>query len=238
MTSSYAFGLRFYASHTQRCSYLPDRQSVSAFADPREPMTTSLYAVLADHGFRRSGEYVYRPHCPSCQQCVAARIPVERFAPNRNQRRNIQRNADLEIVRRNDRFCAEHFELYDRYLDARHPDGEMANPSIEDYRRFLTASWSETHFVEFRLEEQLLGVAVVDQLPQGLSAVYTFFDPQARARSLGRYAILWQIEESRRAGLPYVYLGYWIKNCRKMSYKDEYRPLELLLEGSWRSVEA
>jgi arginyl-tRNA--protein-N-Asp/Glu arginylyltransferase len=236
MTEAYAFGLRFYASHTQRCSYLPERESVSAFADPREAMSTHLYGMLAVHGFRRSGEYVYRPHCPSCQACIPARIPVARFRGNRNQRRNLRRNRDLTIVRRDDGFRREHFDLYHRYLDARHPEGEMANPTPEDYRRFLTSGWSDTHFVEFRLDNHLVAVTVIDRLPQGLSAVYTFFSPEHATRSLGRYAILWQIQEAMRLKLPYVYLGYWIEGCRKMDYKLEFQPLEGLIGGEWREL--
>lgn len=234
MTQAYAFGLRFYASHTQRCSYLPQRESVSAFADPREAMTTNLYGMLAVHGFRRSGEYVYRPHCPCCQACVPARIPVVRFRGNRNQRRNLRRNEDLTILRRDDQFRQEHFDLYYRYLDARHPEGEMANPTPEDYRRFLTSGWSDTQFVEFRLKKRLLAVTVIDRLPEGLSAVYTFYTPEHGTRSLGRYAILWQIQEAQRLGLPYVYLGYWIDGCTKMGYKLEYQPLEGLIDGEWQ----
>jgi arginyl-tRNA--protein-N-Asp/Glu arginylyltransferase len=236
MTEAYAFGLRFYASHTQRCSYLPERESVSAFADPREAMSTHLYGMLAVHGFRRSGEYVYRPHCPSCRACIPARIPVARFRGNRNQRRNQRRNRDLTVLRRDDGFRREHFDLYYRYLDARHPEGEMANPTPEDYRRFLTSGWSDTHFVEFRLDNHLVAVTVIDRLPQGLSAVYTFFAPEHAARSLGRYAILWQIQEASRLKLPYVYLGYWIEGCRKMDYKFEYQPLEGLIDGVWREL--
>jgi arginine-tRNA-protein transferase len=201
-------------------------------------MNSPLYGMLAVHGFRRSGEYVYRPHCPTCRACIPARIPVQRFRGNRNQRRTARRNAELTVLRRDDSFRKEHFDLYYRYLDARHPEGEMANPSPEDFRRFLTSGWSDTQFVEFRHDNRLAAVTVVDRLPDALSAVYTFFAPEHASRSLGRYAILWQIQEALRLGLPYVYLGYWIDGCRKMAYKREYQPLEGLIDGEWRELPA
>ena len=231
-----ATALHFYASPSQPCSYLPQQVSVSAFADPADPITTLTYSTLIDHGFRRSGQHVYRPHCPSCSDCVAVRIPAARFMPNKNQRRNFKRNEDLTVNILPSGFRAEHFELYKTYMNSRHRDGEMANPEQDDYSRFLMCNWCNTRFIEFRLNKRLVAVAVIDLLPQGFSSVYTFFSPEHNQRSLGRYAILWQINECQRRQLRYVYLGFWIKDCQKMSYKTEYQPLEGLVDERWRRV--
>jgi arginyl-tRNA--protein-N-Asp/Glu arginylyltransferase len=208
-------------------------RAVTLFADPKTSMDRRLYSELSDLGFRRSGNYVYRPHCGSCQACVAIRIPVERFTPNRQQLRVWKKNQDINVQWCDARFREEHYALYERYINARHADGDMYPPSVEQYASFLTSDWSKTSFIEFRLHEKLLAVAVCDELEGGLSAVYTFYDPEYEKRSLGTYAVLWQIEESRRRQLPSLYLGYWIRDCQKMSYKIAFRPIELLINGEW-----
>ena len=204
------------------------------FADPRIRLTPRTYAWLSARGFRRSGVHVYRPHCVSCNACVAVRVAVDEFRPKRIQRRTLAGNADLGMIERPAEFRDEHFELYGRYLAARHPDSQMEASNAEAYMNFLVAEWCPTAFFEFRAAGQLLAVAVTDVLNDGLSAVYTFFDPDATHRSLGRYAILSQIEQARRLGLPRVYLGYWIRDCRQMNYKDEYAPLEYFRGGRWQ----
>jgi arginyl-tRNA--protein-N-Asp/Glu arginylyltransferase len=229
--------LELYLSAPHPCNYLPGRQTVNLVADPRITMHTALYSALIEEGFRRSGGFAYRPHCPGCNACVPVRIPVDRFRPRRAQRRILRRNQDVSVRCRPPRFDAEHFDLYARYLAARHPGGGMDDPSPEDYLRFLTAPAIDTCFYEMRAGERLLGVAVADVLRTGLSAVYTFFDPELADRSPGVYAVLWQIEQARRLDLPYVYLGYWIKDCDKMSYKDQYRPLEGFRNGRWQMLE-
>ncbi len=226
--------LAFYASKPHTCGYLPGRETVNLFTDPGAPMNMAIYGRLVDFGFRRSGSHVYRPRCPACQACVPLRIPVDAFRPNRNQRRCLQHNAELRIIPRRAVFDDEHFALYRRYLASRHAGGGMDNPRPDQYLSFLTSPWAETLFVEYRHEERLLAVSVLDVLEQGLSAVYTFFDPEQGQRSLGRLAVLWAIEESRRRSLGWLYLGYWIGASPKMRYKQEYRPLELLLDGRWR----
>ncbi len=225
-----------YASPPERCNYLPERVSVSVFVDPRLPMSKELYGRLINHGFRRTGRHVYRPNCPDCSACISTRITVSNFKPNRSQRRNFSLNQDLTVIARPPIFVQKHFELYRRYQNSRHPGGGMDNPDPESYRSFLTCAWLETQFIEFRLGERIVSVAVVDTLPQGLSAVYTFFDPELSLRGLGTYAILWQIEEARRRGLDYVYLGYWIAHNQKMSYKVKFQPIQGLIKGKWRSI--
>lgn len=228
--------LKFYATQPHACSYLEQEHAVTLFLDPHEQIDEQTYGRLSELGFRRSGEHLYRPHCPQCKACVPARIPVEAFAPNRQQLRICKRNQDLRVSSSTPRLDNEIYDLYSRYITVRHADGDMYPPSREQFESFLVSSNPFCEFNEFRLEGRLLAVAVTDRLPNGLSAVYTFFDPQESRRSLGRYAILWQIEEARRACLPAVYLGYWIRNCRKMSYKTEYRPLEMLVSQRWIRV--
>ncbi|WP_217698025.1 arginyltransferase [Thioalkalivibrio denitrificans] len=228
--------LHFYITPPEPCPYLPDRQMMSVFADPRAEMDTGVYGQLAQAGFRRSGRHVYRHQCPGCNACVAVRVPVERFRPNRAQRRVWRRNKDLTV------HCApaapreEHFDLYRRYVDTRHAGGGMDNPSPREYWRFISSEWSDTDLVEFRAGDRLVCVAVCDRLPDGLSAVYTYFDPEESGRSPGTHAILWQIAEARRLGLPHVYLGYWIAESPKMAYKADFRPAEGLRDGIWDTL--
>lgn len=229
--------LGFYASPPHECSYLEDREAATLFVDPYAPMSKRIYSVLAEIGFRRSGPYVYRPRCPGCSACQSARIPAAEFQPNRSQRRTWNRNRDIEATVRDDSFREEHFELYRRYTSRRHTGGGMDVDSPEQYRNFLTSPWSDTAFVEFRAGGRLLGVSVTDGLDKGLSAVYTFFDPDEHKRGLGVFAILWQVEEARRIGLDWLYLGYWIKECPKMAYKANFYPLEVYIGGQWRRLD-
>ncbi len=196
-------------------------------------MDSATYSALAEIGFRRSGSHVYAPHCPHCQACVPARLPVSVFQPNRKQRRTRNTRLKLSITITEPLFREEQFALYQRYLSARHIGGGMDDPSPEKYLTFLTSNWSQTEFVEFRYNHQLVAVAVQDVLNQGLSCVYTFFDPDFADLSLGHYALLWQVDEAQRRNLTWLFLGYWIEDCQKMSYKQEYRPIELLHKGHW-----
>ena len=225
--------LKFYATQPHACSYLPDEQATTLFLDPSQPMDVQVYADLSEMGFRRSGDHLYRPHCLKCDACTPARIPVARFLPNRQQKRIFKRNADLQVQAVKPAFSEENFDLYQRYIEQRHADGDMYPPNREQFSTFLVRDLPFSRFYEFRLNGRLLAVAVTDVLPNGLSAVYTFYDPNEEHRSLGRFAILWQIAETARLGLHAVYLGYWIKNCRKMNYKTQYRPIELFVNQHW-----
>lgn len=218
------------------CSYLPGRISSSLFLDPRRKLDSEAYAHFMRLGFRRSGEFIYRPHCGECRACVPVRIPVARFRPSRGQRRVWRRNAGLTVRAHPPVFSAEHFALYARYQAHRHAGGGMDDPDPEKYLHFLAAGRIDTVFHEIRLDGRLLAVAVVDHLPDSLSAVYTFYDPDEKARGLGIYAVLWQVEEARRRGLPYVYLGYWIRESPKMAYKANYAPLEAYLDNRWDTL--
>lgn len=230
--------LGFYLTPQHACSYLPGRRARTVFADPLAAPDRRTQTVLAAHGFRRSGRYLYRPACPGCMACVPARIPVADFSPNRSQRRTLKRNADVELHVLPAEFRAEHFALYDRYQRSRHPEGAMLADDPATYLDFFLSEWSDTRFFEFRAGERLLALAVVDRLDDALSAVYTFYEPAEPARSLGTLAILRQIEEARRLGLRWLYLGYWIAGCRKMHYKANFHPLELYRDGAWRRHES
>lgn len=225
--------LAFYLTPPHGCGYLPERLATTLFADPTHPMDRRLYSVLSQSGFRRSGGHVYRPHCVDCRACVPVRVPVRRFQPRRSQRRTWRSNRDLRVRRRALAFDPEHFALYRRYLERRHPGGGMDKTSPGQYVEFLNAPWADTLSYEFRAGTELLAIAVVDVLVNGLSAVYTFFDPDCERRSLGTYAILWQIAEARRLGLDWLYLGYWIEESPKMRYKRDYQPQEHFRNGEW-----
>lgn len=200
-------------------------------------MNTATYSSLAEVGFRRSGSHVYTPHCPHCHACVPARLPVEHFQPNRNQRRTQNRAKDFSIEITQPEFRDEAFALYLKYISSRHSGGGMDDTSPERYLEFLCSDWSQTEFVEFRHQDQLVAIAAQDVLTRGLSSVYTFFDPEFSIISLGRYALLWQISEAQRRKLPYLFLGYWINECQKMIYKQEYRPIELFINGQWQQFD-
>lgn len=229
--------LHFYASSPEPCGYLPHRKSISAFANPYMDMDLETYNELIQFGFRRSGGYLYRPHCPNCNKCISLRIPVAQYQLSRNDKRTLRKNSDLSVNLINGKYLEEHFELYQLYINSRHQGGSMENPSRTDYHRFLICDWTDTIFIEFRLGKKLLAVAVTDSTDTGYSAVYTFFDTEETARSLGHFAILKQIELCKEHGLPYLYLGYWIKDCDKMRYKSRYRPAEGFVNDMWQNIE-
>ena len=225
--------IRLFATHPHSCSYLEDQEATTIFVDPAANVDIPLYSRLSEIGFRRSGSHLYRPHCGSCRACIPARIPVASFQPNRRQRRCWQRNSDLQVAEIDTIDSAEHYQLYERYINERHSDGDMYPPSKAQFDAFLTREWGATRYFEFRLEDRLLGVAVCDHIDSALSAVYTYFDPDETRRSLGVFGILMQIYQAQELGLEYLYLGYWIKKCAKMNYKTQYRPLELFIDQQW-----
>ncbi|MBK1672816.1 arginyltransferase [Ectothiorhodospira shaposhnikovii] len=228
--------LIFFATAPDSCPYMKGGKMVSLFADPGGPMNAAVYGELLHHGFRRSGNHVYRHQCPQCRACIPYRIPVSRFKPDRSQRRTATLNRDLAVRIREASYDPEHFALYATYVNHRHKGGGMDNPTEESYRGFVTSQWCCTWLVEFRDGDRLLGVAVIDRVPDALSAVYTFFDPEFHHRGLGTLAVLWQIQRAREEGLSFVYLGYWNARSPKMAYKHRFQPGEGLVNGIWRSV--
>lgn len=228
--------LVFFATPPHDCSYLPDREATTMFVDPRAQVDKRLYSQLTTLGFRRSGSHYYRPHCESCNACIPVRLNVPKFQPDRSQRRVWKKNKDLTFRLGAACFQERYYQLYASYIQARHHDGDMYPPSREQFTSFLVEGANQSEFLEMWRDDQLIALAVLDVLDDGLSAIYTLFDPDEEARSLGTLAILWQIEEAQRRHLPYLYLGYWIRECRKMNYKTRFQPLESLIDGQWRQL--
>ncbi|MGZ5620172.1 MAG: arginyltransferase [Methylobacter sp.] len=215
------------------CSYLEGEQAQTAFISPSFTLNTAVYSHLIAHGFRRSGDDVYRPQCARCSQCVPVRLPVTQFKPNRSQKRCLHKNRQTTAIIKPAAFEQVHYDLYLRYQNQRHADGSMANSSPDEYIKFLSSSWCNTQFVEFFCDGELAAVAIVDRLYNALSAVYTFFDPKFSNNSLGVYAVLWQIQHAQKLGLEWLYLGFWIADCQKMNYKDQYQPLQGFIDQQW-----
>lgn len=224
---------QFFVTPSHACSYLDNREATTLFLDPRETISASGYQLLSENGFRRSGGHLYRPHCKLCSACMATRIPVMDFAPKRRQRRTLNRNQDLVISLERADYTPSVYALYERYIEARHHDGDMYPPSADQFRSFLLSQWADTFFLCSYLGTELVAVAVTDRQPRGLSAIYTFFEPELESRSLGAYSILQQIKLCERWAVPYLYLGYWIRDSAKMRYKLDYRPVEVLTNGRW-----
>ena len=225
--------LSLYLTTEHSCGYFADRNSANIVPDPKIQISKDLYSLLVNKGFRRSGNFVYRPHCPDCQACLPCRIKIIDFQANRNQRRCLKKNRDLITRITLATYTDEYFDLYSRYLNARHHDSSMANPQVDDFKQFLLCDWKQTLFIESRLNERLISVTVADYLIDGLSAVYTFFDPEEDKRSLGTHAILQQIWFTQVYQLPYVYLGYWIKGHPKMDYKNNFQGLQTYQQNQW-----
>lgn len=225
--------VQFFLTPKHPCSYLNRNSAQTLFFDPRQVVTPDIYQALTDQGFRRSGSHLYRPHCGSCQACIPTRLPVAQFKPRRSQRKVMRRNQDLHVRIEEAAFSRRHFHLYERYISLRHADGDMYPASEDQYRSFLLSPWSNSLFVSLYDRDRLLSVAVTDKQPRGLSAIYTFFEPLEERRSLGVFSILKQIELCQDWDIPHLYLGYWIKDCEKMSYKTQYRPAELYINNGW-----
>lgn len=225
--------ITLYQTAPHPCSYRKEQEASTVFVDPQTSITRQTLTYLSERGFRRSGEYIYLPHCAHCSACISTRVPVKAFRANRSQRRVWRKNQDIQIKQTQPRYTQEIYQLYENYINGRHADGDMYPATKDQFNSFLVNSSSHSCFFEMRCADQLVAVAVTDILENALSAVYTFFDPALSQRSLGVFSVLAQIEQTREKNLPYLYLGYWVKQCSKMNYKIRYRPIELLIDDQW-----
>jgi len=226
--------IRLYATPPHQCSYLNDKTATTVFVDPDATLDIDSYQRLSEYGFRRSGAHFYRPNCDECNACISVRIPVKEFIPSRSQKRCLKRNQDLHVNVVPHLSIERHYSLYQRYIDDRHRDGDMYPASKEQFSSFLANAHTTSCFYEFGdTDNNVVAVAVTDELSDHLSAVYTFYDPELDSRSIGVFCILFQIQRAKDLNHDYLYLGYWVQNCRKMNYKTDYQPLEFLNESGW-----
>jgi len=234
--------LQFYATAPYPCSYLPGKTARSQVATPSHLINADLYSELVNAGFRRSGLYTYRPYCDECNACTATRIPVKHFSPNRSQKRSWKKHAGLDVRVLNLGYQEEHYQLYQHYQHERHAGGDIDQDDQDQYMQFLLQSRVNSRIVEFRdgphdsHPGRLRMVSMIDILDQGISSVYTFFDTSNASASYGSFSILWQIAQALELGLPYLYLGYYIEQSEKMSYKVKFQPIEGLIDDHWQPI--
>jgi leucyl-tRNA---protein transferase len=226
----------FHKTRHYPCSYLPSKLARSRVAIADGASDSGIYAQLIKQGYRRSGSFIYRPDCDKCHACIPVRIIVDQFRPNRTQRRVWKQHQYLRSTQHPLYFDPEHLDLYQRYQKRRHSGGAMDHDGREQYCNFLLKSNVDSFLITFHEEKQLRMVSIVDQLPDGFSSVYTFFDPDITGSSYGTFNILWQIAQCRIKHLPYLYLGYWIADNQKMRYKINFQPLQSLLNGQWEYI--
>lgn len=227
--------LQAYITPEHDCPYLPNMQAKTVFLSPEIQPNPTIYSLLIDQGFRRSGDHIYRPNCDDCQACIPVRVSCNSFTPSKQQKRCFKKGQRFSCSSQPAKFSQQHYQLFERYISERHHDGDMYPTSEKQFKEFVLCDWLNTQFLNFYepTTGQLIACCVYDQLATGLSAIYTFFDPDFSKFSPGRLAVLTLIERCKSKKLSYVYLGFWIKDCQKMSYKGEYRPIECFNNDRW-----
>lgn len=230
--------LRFFITPEHDCSYIENTKAITLFVDPLAQIDTPLYSNLTAVGFRRSGQHIYRPRCVNCNACIPVRVLIKEFILNKNHQRITRKNKSIIWSVHQPKVTDEYFAVYEKYINSRHSDGDMYPASIDQFESFLVNGREEAIFFEMRDQTKLLGVAVADRILNDLSAIYTFFDPDYEKQSLGTFAILKLIEECREQNGTHLYLGYWIKESRKMSYKMNFKPLQKLVDNLWIRAES
>lgn len=231
--------LPVFITESHPCSYLDDQLARTAFVDPSVPITRSLASALNIQGFRRSGRYLYKTSCDNCSACQPLRVDINTFTPNRSQKRNWKKNSDIQTQIKTSSELDEsnnqaYYELYERYICTRHDEGDMFPPNQDQFENFIGQLYSFSKLIEFAIDNKIIMVALCDELEDGYSAIYTFFDPSYSNRGLGVYSVLWQIDHCQRLGLPYLYMGFWIEECDKMNYKSNYKPNEIFHTDKWQ----
>ncbi|MRX26701.1 arginyltransferase [Kangiella sp. HZ709] len=230
--------IKLYAGPEHACGYLEEQNSVSVFADPTIEFDNTIYSALSRLGFRRSGNHVYRPQCPSCNACWAYRVLVSQLKLSKSHRRILKANLELKIKLAPPEATAEDYELYEKYISFRHQDGDMFPPSFEQYDDFLFSKWCDMILLKaYDPSGKTQAIMALDILDDGLSAVYSFFNPESHYKSLGTYLILQSIMLCQRQQLPYCYLGYYVENCNKMSYKRNFKPAEAFINNRWELLD-
>jgi len=228
--------LKLFISAPYPCPYIEHEIASTALFNHELSVDNTLFSILLKSGFRRSGEAIYRPHCHNCNACVSVRIPAAKYRPNRSQKRTYKRNQAISTTIVPATYQEEHFKLYKRYQSWRHTDDIINHNDPNRYKQFMVASSIETIFIEFRLDGKLVALSVCDLPDDGLSAVYTFFDPELNKHSLGTFAIMKQIDYVNEMGKDWVYLGYWIKGCKKMNYKTNFKPMFGFINKEWQLI--
>lgn len=228
--------IQLFSGPESPCGYLPNKESRSVFIDPDIALNNSIFSELGRYGFRRSGNHVYRPQCGSCNACWSYRVLCQEFNPSKSQKRILRSNQGLTQHLELAQATEEDYKIYEKYITMRHKDGEMYPPSFEQYEDFLFSNWCESLLLKLKDKEQTVAVMCLDVLDDGLSAVYSFFDPESEYKSLGTDLVLRSIELVKKHQQSYCYLGYFIQNCQKMSYKRNYKPAEALVSDQWQQV--
>lgn len=228
--------LKLFATAPHPCSYLDDEEASTLFIDPEAKINQKIYTFLTERGFRRSGQFLYKPDCPQCNACISIRVPVNKYQFSRSDKRILKKNSDLKVSIVDDIFTDDYYRLYADYICTRHHDGDMYPPTQDQYRNFLYNAFNCTQYIVFSLHDEPRAIAIVDRLTNALSSVYTFFDPHDEKRSLGTFAVLWQIQKAQELDLQFIYLGYWVKECQKMRYKTRFRPCEVFINQRWMTL--